>query len=60
MTLNGYNNNIIFYSISILRKVQDKHLVTIMGSKKLKYTYSVEIMTLTLKVTVTKKHEKYL
>ena len=37
--------------------VQDKHQVTIMGSKKLTYALSVEIMTLTLNVTVTKKHE---
>ena len=40
--------------------VQEKHLITrsIMGGYKLMYALSNEIMTLTMKVKVTKKHEK--
>ena len=58
MTLKGRSNNIMFLSVSIFRKVQDKPLITIKGGQKLVYVLSIEIMTLTLKVIVTKKHEK--
>ena len=48
----------MFKSIIIFKMVQDKHQLTFLGSQKLMYALSIEIMTLTLKVTVTEKHAK--